>query len=69
MKAEGTITLKVRVSAEVSVGDSVIQLKAALIKAGDTYVRDNKLKPTVTDILIKSVEDDELPPVDATNLK
>jgi len=68
MKVEGTVTLKVRVTADCTPGDTMNSVKTSLVKKADEYVKDNGIRPVVTDILIRSLEDAEsLPPVDGTD--
>ena len=64
MKVEGTVTLKVRVTAECTPGDSMNSIRILLVKKADEYVKTNGIKPVVTDVLIRAFEEaDNLPPV------
>jgi len=68
MKVEGTVTLKVRITAECTSGDSMHNIKISLVKKADEYVKTNGIKPVVTDILVRSFEEaDSLPPVNGTD--
>jgi len=67
MKVEGTVTLKVRVTAECTPGDSINVIKISLVKKADEFVKSSGIKPVVTDILIRAFEEaDNLPPVNGT---
>lgn len=56
MKAEGTVTLEVRISTNINSTHTLQEIKDRLIIAANEHVKNNKIKANVTNILIRNPE-------------
>lgn len=56
MKVEGTVTLEIRISTIVNQSHTLEDVKNRLIVAANEGVRNNQIKATVTNILIRDLE-------------